>query len=530
MLASKKLAAFGVITLAVDEAAPSEFRIFKAGWNETHKGKFLFDEKAAKAVMAAYKKWGVDLAIDLNHQMLDEEPSPDPTAKDARGWCNLEVREDGSLWAINVRWTEDGAARLSEKRQRYISPAFAFDTKTNRVLEIMNIAMVAMPATLETPALVAAQRVAFDFRKLAVGPSFDDVRTVLNAALVEKYPAADPAVGAGPWIVAVYDASVVYMNDGKYFEIPYTRNGGDVALSGEPVEVIQTFAPVSGAPAPTPQPETPPPAPPEETPAAAKRIVMKLPKALVFAMLAALAANDQAAGLSCLSQATALAAGATPALPKELSSAALEAVANGDKNAALDLLKQILAALVGGDVETPAPDAGGGDEAAAAARVAMSTTGKPTIGEAMAELARRSKIAVDVEEREAGLARDRETLELDERIAITKSLQALGVETPATSGLTNGKLCERLLKEPIAELRARHAQLLAVKGKGAVGGIQPHVANSGTTADGEIVIVSGESVALSKRELDMIVRTKSDKQRYAADKLAHSKKTATSTT
>src|SRR5687768_7283872 len=90
---------------------PTEFRLFKAGWNDTQKGAFLFDEAAAKSVMDAYRVWGVDLAIDLEHQMLDGAPHPDPTARDARGWAKLEVR-NGELWAVNVRWTGDGAARI----------------------------------------------------------------------------------------------------------------------------------------------------------------------------------------------------------------------------------------------------------------------------------------------------------------------------------------------------------------------------------------------------------------------------------
>jgi phage I-like protein len=150
---------FAVMALAValdsSGAPPTEFRLFVSGWNETQKGRFLFDADAATATMAAYKEWGIDLMIDLEHQSLEEETPPEPTAKDARGWCNLELRADGSLWAVNVAWTPDGTARLTEKRQRYVSPAFAYDTE-KRVVQIVNVAITAMPATHNTPALMAA--------------------------------------------------------------------------------------------------------------------------------------------------------------------------------------------------------------------------------------------------------------------------------------------------------------------------------------------------------------------------------------
>lgn len=142
------------IAIAGDEP-PSEFRLFVPGWNDTEHGRFLFDEEAARAVMSAAAKWGVDLAIDLEHQMLDA-PGSDPTARDARGWFRLELRADGSLWAVGVKWTADGAQRLREKRQRYVSPAFEVDPETKRVTKIINVAITAIPATHDTPALVAA--------------------------------------------------------------------------------------------------------------------------------------------------------------------------------------------------------------------------------------------------------------------------------------------------------------------------------------------------------------------------------------
>ncbi len=133
--------------------APSEFRIFRAGWNDTYKGRFLFDEQAALAVMAEYEAHGVDRPIDLEHMSIDQDANNyDP---DARGWLKLEVR-NGELWATDVRWTPDGQRRLEQATQRYISPFFGFDKKSRRVQSLYNVAICAIPATKEMPALVAA--------------------------------------------------------------------------------------------------------------------------------------------------------------------------------------------------------------------------------------------------------------------------------------------------------------------------------------------------------------------------------------
>lgn len=134
---------------------PSEFRIFASGNNPSSKGLTIFDAVAAQAVMSAYQRQGVDYTIDLEHLSLEGDSSR-PDAADARGWFKLELR-NGELWAVDVRWTPDGERRLREKTQRYISPAFYQDEK-GRAVELINVALVAMPATYNAPALVAASK------------------------------------------------------------------------------------------------------------------------------------------------------------------------------------------------------------------------------------------------------------------------------------------------------------------------------------------------------------------------------------
>lgn len=136
-------------------ALPTEFRIFKAGANVTSKGTTIFDAKAAEDVMREYAEKGVDLMIDLEHHWSDNSAQARSDAADARGWFNLEVR-NGELWAVNVRWTPDGARRLTEKTQRYISPLFYERKDDQRVAWLVNVALVSNPATYGAEPLVAA--------------------------------------------------------------------------------------------------------------------------------------------------------------------------------------------------------------------------------------------------------------------------------------------------------------------------------------------------------------------------------------
>ncbi len=139
------------LALDASDRLPTEIRLFTRGVNQTEKGPYLFDDEAAKRVMAHYADRGVDVMIDLEHLSTDDaSPNYDP---DARGWAKLEVR-NGELWATGVTWTADGAARVSEKRQRYVSPYLAWEELPNgqrRIVELMNFAIVANPATHDPP-------------------------------------------------------------------------------------------------------------------------------------------------------------------------------------------------------------------------------------------------------------------------------------------------------------------------------------------------------------------------------------------
>jgi phage I-like protein len=190
------------VLLPAGETPPREFRLFVLGWNETENGRYLFDAQAASTVMAAAAAHGVDRMIDLEHLSLDPEARHyDP---DARGWAKLELRADGSLWAVDVRWTDDGAARLLAKRQRYVSPAF-MTTEDGRITKVINIAITALPATHQTPALIAASimRLSLDPEKvkailaaLKEGDA-ESAMAICEALLVDaasgEAPAAEPA-------------------------------------------------------------------------------------------------------------------------------------------------------------------------------------------------------------------------------------------------------------------------------------------------------------------------------------------------
>jgi hypothetical protein len=224
----------------VSAEPPREFRLFAHGVNKTSKGDFLLDEAAIASIMRFYKLEGVDMMIDLEHHSLDADARARVDAADARGWFQLEVRNDG-LWAVNVRWTPDGEQRLREKRQRYTSPAFEVD-EDGRIMRILNTALVAMPATYNAPALIAA-------RRAWLNASFQQVTDAVSSALRDLLvPAQDPSCAVdGPYVCDLYEGSAIYQFDGSLFAITYSHVDGVVTFTGQPVKVVRQYVPAQQA-------------------------------------------------------------------------------------------------------------------------------------------------------------------------------------------------------------------------------------------------------------------------------------------
>lgn len=215
-----------------------------------------------------------------------------------------------------------------------------------------------------------------------------------------------------------------------------------------------------------------------------------------------------------------------PALSQKLIAMLIETAASGDKKAA-PIAAAVLSELLGAapseepkpadpPADAPAADAPPEPPAArvvpaqaepdallAFGRVALALLGKTDPGEGIAEIARRSALAVDLETREGALARDREVLELTERKALVASLVTLRAETPHTSGLAVGTLVPRLMAEPIVELRARVT---------ALGGTAPKAPVA------RVVPGADPIEGLSERERAMCAEMKLDPATYAAHK------------
>jgi hypothetical protein len=338
--------------------------------------------------------------IDREHLSIadvDRSVNFDP---DARGWCKLELR-NGELWASQVTWTPDGTVRLSEKRQRYISPAFVIDD-ANRIVEILNIAITSMPATHNLEPLVAASR---RVQRLAV-----EVEGGNSNMTPEQFAAIAEALGLGADaniddVLATIDAMVKKVQD--------AANGTD-----------------------TPAGEVPP------------------------------------------------------------ADAAITAAAEG------------------------VPVVAAASRLYAASRLLVRLSGKKDIGAAVQDVQSWRESHLELEKERAKLAAERAVLEASERRRLVAQLVTCGAEMPSTawSDDTATKPAEPWASMPIEALRTRVVKLAKTKNGAAPTGA-PKPAPAPADKSGQIVMVNGEAVELSAREVQTCAELKAKVEDYAANKL-----------
>jgi phage I-like protein len=274
------------------EFPPKAVKLFAMGENRTTKGVFLFDDAAAKSVLAAFAEHGVDLAMDFDHGAL---APADGRKRDVPGYYRPEVRADG-LYAI-PQWTDVGldairpGASGALPEYRYTSPSFSFDPETRRVLRLGPLALTSYPATHHAKPLTLTARDRRGSLATLGAMSFEDITEALMRA-------GSALLGYGCEVEEVYADRVVFEvrgTDGRdrCMSAPYTITDG-VAVLGDLVEVEETYVPVNGglrvaAPTPAPMSGASQPAPTaQETPMTAS------------AVLGALGATDEGAALATL--------------------------------------------------------------------------------------------------------------------------------------------------------------------------------------------------------------------------------------
>jgi hypothetical protein len=130
--------------------APTAFRIWRAGLNQTDHGPTVFSARSAQALMREQELRGNLISFDIDHMSLDPRAPLENHA--AVGWHRLGVRGPGDepeLWAEDCKFDAMIAEGMAADppRWRYYSPAYDVTDDTHEVISYVNCAITNQPAT-----------------------------------------------------------------------------------------------------------------------------------------------------------------------------------------------------------------------------------------------------------------------------------------------------------------------------------------------------------------------------------------------
>ncbi|MEP4767866.1 MAG: phage protease [Roseibium sp.] len=152
------IAAGEAIVLPASETNAAWIKLLPAGSFTCRDGRGPFhagDSAALQAILTQTEALlaATEMMVDYDHQSIfGAIEGVGGTAK-AAGWIkSFEIRDDGIYG--QVQWTEAASAAIKAREYRYISPLFAVEKTTSKVIALRNAALVNMPA-LDLEAIAA---------------------------------------------------------------------------------------------------------------------------------------------------------------------------------------------------------------------------------------------------------------------------------------------------------------------------------------------------------------------------------------
>lgn len=145
--------AFAACSFAID-AAPSsdavELQLTPDGYftpsdgRSFVPGRWHIDQTVASKVIERFSQLKNDRVLDYEHQTMHKETNGQPAP--AAGWISgLRWRDGVGLFGV-ASLTSQARADIAAGRYRYVSPVFAFDSRTGNVLDIRMAALTNAPA------------------------------------------------------------------------------------------------------------------------------------------------------------------------------------------------------------------------------------------------------------------------------------------------------------------------------------------------------------------------------------------------
>lgn len=178
------LRGFHASTLAVSDkrAVPDMVQLLPPGEFSGRDGRGPF-RADTPAILQAFTKWGMPLAIDYEHQSLFSKDNGAPAP--AAGWVERLIANSNGLWG-KVDWTESARQKIAQGEYRYLSPVFDYQPGGS-IFRIISAGLTNSPNLFLT---------AFNSRLPLDRAQDRDMNPLVRDAMQRAAPGSGPAVAA----------------------------------------------------------------------------------------------------------------------------------------------------------------------------------------------------------------------------------------------------------------------------------------------------------------------------------------------
>lgn len=136
---------FTAIGIAQGQELPAELELIPAGTFTGRDGRTWTNDQPDLVIALSEKlRLPVGYCVDVDHQLNYAANDQVGGEAPAYGWIASLENRNGAIWG-KVEWTELGANAVKGKVYRGLSPVFAFDKETGRVLAFMSASLTNKP-------------------------------------------------------------------------------------------------------------------------------------------------------------------------------------------------------------------------------------------------------------------------------------------------------------------------------------------------------------------------------------------------
>ena len=147
--------------LSSSKKAPSEITVIPVHdggiLHDAHGTDLVVNRAGAERVIEEFKRRGIRIVIDYEHQTEMDHARPDGKAP-AAGWIDDLRWEEGKGVVASTTWTDEARRMIDNSEYAYFSPVIVYHAETKELYRLKSVGLTNSPAIIGAPRIAASLR------------------------------------------------------------------------------------------------------------------------------------------------------------------------------------------------------------------------------------------------------------------------------------------------------------------------------------------------------------------------------------